>query len=57
MCLYCGKYFTNQRQNDEHVKIVHEGIKPHKCEFCNECFSYRKYLKIHIKKNHQDPLL
>ena len=34
------------------MKIIHEGQKDHKCEFCDESFSIAGSLKTHIKRIH-----
>ena len=34
----------------DHIKIIHEGLKNHKCEFCEKSFSKAWTLKGHINQ-------
>ena len=33
----------------EHINVVHEGLKLHKCEICDKDFGYRAHLAQHLK--------
>ena len=36
-----------------HRKVVHEGIKDHKCGSCGKSFSFGHHLKSHFKTVHE----
>ena len=45
--------FQTQAIYDKHMKEVHEGIKPNKCNICSRMFSTMKTLNLHISKIHE----
>ena len=36
------------------MKVVHEGLKEYKCEFCDKSFGTNSELKSHISVHHPD---
>ena len=48
----CGKKFGLLGNLKRHIKVVHEGIKDHQCQFCDKKFSQSGYLKKHVKRIH-----
>ena len=40
--------------HNEHIKVEHEGFKPHKCDQCQAAFSEKTGLKVHIANKHGD---
>ena len=44
-CDKCPKRYGNQRELDVHLKNFHLGLKPYKCEKCNDYFSSTKFVK------------
>lgn len=51
-CEMCGKSFTSNKYLKIHL-LVHTKEKPHKCHFCDKCFSQRSSLTIHIRGVHK----
>ena len=51
-CGLCGKSFTMAQSVTRHVRIVHEKIKPYKCDMCEFKTSQPSFLKQHIVRNH-----
>ncbi|XP_055622458.1 uncharacterized protein LOC129766023 [Toxorhynchites rutilus septentrionalis] len=49
-CELCGKVFARKDQCRAHT-FRHVGYKPHKCKYCDKCFSdasnYAKHVKVH----------
>ena len=39
-----------------HVKVVHEGLKEFRCEFCKKEFGYRSHMKDHIVRLHRNEI-
>ena len=52
ICPHCGKGYGLRRELEDHEKIVHLKIRPHKCEICEATFFRPKGLKIHVKNVH-----
>ena len=49
-------FFLNSTSNSNlrlHKKNVHEGLKVHKCVYCNKDFSQLVALKVHINRLHE----
>ena len=49
-CTYCGKIF---KKSGNHIKVIHEGQRNHKCHNCGNNFSRPENLKAHIKAVHE----
>ena len=47
-CSICDKKFV-QPELQRHVKIVHEGIKDHQCQFCDMKFGASVQLNRHVR--------
>ena len=45
----CDKEFKNNYGLKRHLKIGHQGLKTHKCNFCESFFSTSDQLKAHIR--------
>ena len=52
-CGYCIQTFPDLFHMKNHLSTVHRK-KPQKCEFCEKEFLRVQYLKIHIKKYHNN---
>jgi len=46
-CLQCGKTFGQSSNLRSHVKMVHQGVKPHTCDVCGKSFGYSNDLRKH----------
>ena len=55
-CPHCGKTFPNNYEVKRHY-MIHTGIKPHKCQFCDRSFRQRPHLKAHISIHHPEHLI
>ena len=55
-CEKCTKSYSCRRRFREHVKSVHNGIKPKifKCDKCEKTFTRNHILKEHVKIIHKD---
>jgi len=51
----CSSSFKEQSKLRRH-KIVHSGLKPFKCEFCDMKFSLKHNMKMHIKTHTKEGL-
>ena len=38
---------------NNHIKTVHEGVKPHACNICDRKFSVPSQLKTHVEEAHE----
>ncbi|XP_032585120.1 adult enhancer factor 1-like [Drosophila mojavensis] len=47
-CPFCQRKFKRKTHLNGHVRLVHEGIRPHKCGFCERSFGLPRTLRIHI---------
>ncbi|KAG7213195.1 hypothetical protein KM043_002509 [Ampulex compressa] len=50
VCTICGKTFTSVSTFYQHV-LTHAGIRPYKCDVCDEDFTQRSSLMRHRKKH------
>ena len=41
--------FTKKQYLDDHVLMVHKGINPYVCEFCDKVFTQAHMMKTHMK--------
>ncbi|KAK2582824.1 hypothetical protein KPH14_008910 [Odynerus spinipes] len=53
-CIFCQKVFTCVSNFHQHV-LTHAGIRPYKCDICEEDFTQRSSLLRH-RRNHPGPL-
>ena len=53
MCQQCGKSFSEPRALLRHMRQVHEGIRTHQCEKCDEKFGFKFQLKDHMAVIHE----
>ncbi|XP_057661577.1 zinc finger protein OZF-like isoform X25 [Diorhabda carinulata] len=51
VCESCGKKLCSKVSLQEHMIAVHQGLKPHKCEICNQSFANRTTLKLHERRH------
>ena len=52
MCPTCGFKTHHQYSLVSHELQVHKKIKPHKCDYCDNAFFYKRDKIKHITKNH-----
>ena len=45
--------FTKKQYLDDHVLMVHKGINPYLCDFCDKVFTQAHYMKECIKRSSQ----
>lgn len=55
-CHVCKKQFSSKSCLNRHIRIIHEGEKPYKCDECGERFSERVTLRKHMTKHTGIPL-
>lgn len=48
ICPYCQREFKRKTHLKDHVRLVHEGLRPYKCDFCQRSFGLARTLRIHI---------
>ena len=53
-CPFCKMTFELQKEMQNHVSSIHQGLKPYTCSLCNLAFSQKGNLKKHIRSKH-DP--
>ena len=51
-CHLCDKSYDRSTDLNEHIKIVHTGIRL-KCRFCKLCYTKRSVLEAHVKNVHE----
>ena len=51
-CQECGKVMHTQKNLEEHLAFVHQGIVKYKCSYCQKGFERSNYLREHIKHTH-----
>ena len=47
-CNICDSYFKLKKKLKNHIRSVHEGIKPFQCTFCDARFVQKHHLIRHI---------
>lgn len=47
-CAYCQREFKRKTHLNDHVRLVHERLRPYKCDFCERSFGLPRTLRIHI---------
>lgn len=47
-CPYCLREFKRKHHLKDHVKTVHEGIRPYQCTYCDRSFGLSKTLRVHL---------
>ena len=52
-CPSCPYKANNSRRIENHIKEVHEKLRPHKCEECDRTFFRKPTLLQHVKYEHQ----
>ena len=52
-CAKCNKRFEKPYQLRNHIKSIHEDIKPYPCGQCEKAFSGANYLKKHVNIKHE----
>ena len=52
-CDVCKKCSATLRFLEKHVLVVHEGIKDHWCDICDERFSSKSKIEGHFDRNHK----
>lgn len=50
-CEPCNKFFTHKCHYTQHVKTVHSGVKPFKCQRCGKKFATENELTKHAAKH------
>ena len=56
LCPDCGKGFRSNWDLTQH-HMIHTGVKPHKCQFCDRSFRQRPHLKHHLYVHHPEELI
>ena len=51
-CEYCGKSLKTHTLAN-HIRLVHEGVKPYKCDKCEKSFGKRINLRKHVEQVHE----
>jgi len=46
-CHICGKVLSDKAKLQKHIRTVHEGVKNHKCSYCDKTFSSAGNKKTH----------
>ena len=51
-CATCKSSFTHKSKMKQHIKTVHEKIKPFACDICDKSFGYKNNLKRLTMEKH-----
>ncbi|XP_057661601.1 zinc finger protein 182-like isoform X47 [Diorhabda carinulata] len=51
VCETCGKKLYSKVTLKEHIVAIHQGLKPHKCDQCNQSFANRLTLRLHKRRH------
>ena len=51
-CTTCNSSFTHKSNMNQHIKKVHEEIKPFTCDICDKSLGLKNHLKRHILEKH-----
>eukprot|EP00186_Timspurckia_oligopyrenoides_P001702 CAMPEP_0182441262 /NCGR_PEP_ID=MMETSP1172-20130603/208_1 /TAXON_ID=708627 /ORGANISM="Timspurckia oligopyrenoides, Strain CCMP3278" /LENGTH=843 /DNA_ID=CAMNT_0024635441 /DNA_START=90 /DNA_END=2624 /DNA_ORIENTATION=- len=54
ICSFCGSNFNAKSNMTRHIRMVHEGRKPHECSECGDSFVQTSGLKRHFTRFHAD---
>ncbi|XP_054277321.1 zinc finger protein 25-like isoform X1 [Macrosteles quadrilineatus] len=52
-CNICGKRFVQSSSLESHL-LIHQGLKPYKCDICKNDFRSKLYLSNHINRVHKE---
>ncbi|KAF4527524.1 hypothetical protein B566_EDAN015624, partial [Ephemera danica] len=52
-CPQCTKSFLTKNNLEDHIRAVHEGLKPYNCTGCDKTFGFPNTLKLHIETMHK----
>ena len=53
-CDQCGKVLSSRYNLNDHIDVVHKGIKKFSCKFCELKFGYESVLRVHVRGVHKD---
>jgi uncharacterized Zn-finger protein len=54
-CPSCYKKFKEKSNLNKHIKAIHEGLRPYKCEQCDDAsFKSRDNLNVHVRYKHEE---
>lgn len=53
-CAFCPKRFSVRPSVSRHIRIVHEGQRPHTCTYCGKTFTSKYNMQVHSMKNHSE---
>ena len=53
-CLECHMMFSRIGHLNRHKRAIHQGLRPHQCNFCIYSATTHSNLKIHIKARHPE---
>lgn len=48
-CEHCNKVYLAQKNLNRHMREVHENIRDHKCDICDQAFNRPVHLAEHKK--------
>ena len=51
-CEECGKAYSDKRNLQDHISIVHQQMKKFPCTICGKQFGRKTNLQVHMKKTH-----
>ena len=51
-CGICKMRFAQKKSRDKHISVVHEGIRPFKCDYCDKEFGINSQKKDHMERVH-----